>query len=339
MPANDSTSGSLTVLDAVTLLPALDSATADTAETPTSDVPAESAPAPDAAEQQEVPAEEPAADPDAPAEPEAEAAETPETSEQPQVYTVKVDGQELQVTLDEALKGYQRTADYTRKTQQLAELRKTHEAELAQYRTTRDQYAERLGKLETVINQAQPPEPDWAKLRAEDPDRYAAEFADWNLMQTQRQKIVAERQRVEAEQQREQLEVRQQQVEAERAKLAAALPELVDAEQGPKRREALISYATAQGITAQELADTVDHRVLVALEKARRWDELQLQRKVLPMKRVTTQDTKTLTPGTPKAAPTRAEKVKDDAMATFRKTGKVADAAAALLALEAIKKG
>lgn len=35
-------------------------------------------------------------------------------------YTVKIDGQEVPVTLDELLKGYQRQSDYTRKTQALA---------------------------------------------------------------------------------------------------------------------------------------------------------------------------------------------------------------------------
>lgn len=35
-------------------------------------------------------------------------------------YTVKIDGQEVSVTLDELMKGYQRQSDYTRKTQALA---------------------------------------------------------------------------------------------------------------------------------------------------------------------------------------------------------------------------
>ena len=38
-----------------------------------------------------------------------------ESSEEP-AYTVKVDGSEMEVTLDELLRGYQREADYTRKT-------------------------------------------------------------------------------------------------------------------------------------------------------------------------------------------------------------------------------
>ena len=44
--------------------------------------------------------------------------------EEQDVYTVRVNGQDVDVTLDEALRGYQRESDYTQKTQQLAEQRK-----------------------------------------------------------------------------------------------------------------------------------------------------------------------------------------------------------------------
>ena len=44
-------------------------------------------------------------------------------------YRVKAGDEELEVDLDELVKGYSRTADYTRKTQALAEQRKAIEAE------------------------------------------------------------------------------------------------------------------------------------------------------------------------------------------------------------------
>lgn len=43
-----------------------------------------------------------------------------ETGEAPALHTVKVDGQEQQVTLEEALAGYQRLSDYTKSKQKLA---------------------------------------------------------------------------------------------------------------------------------------------------------------------------------------------------------------------------
>lgn len=48
----------------------------------------------------------------------------PEEEDTNPTYTVKVDGKEVEVTQDELLRGYMRQADYTRKTQQIAEERK-----------------------------------------------------------------------------------------------------------------------------------------------------------------------------------------------------------------------
>jgi hypothetical protein len=48
-------------------------------------------------------------------------------------FTVKVDGEEVEVTVREALEGYQRREDYTRKTQELAEARKAFEGEIQEY--------------------------------------------------------------------------------------------------------------------------------------------------------------------------------------------------------------
>src|SRR5690606_29798652 len=45
-----------------------------------------------------------------------------------QTFTVKVDGEEIEVTLEEALAGYQRQADYTRKTQALSQERERYAA-------------------------------------------------------------------------------------------------------------------------------------------------------------------------------------------------------------------
>ena len=43
-----------------------------------------------------------------------------EEDTEPQAFTVKVDGKELEVTEDELIKGYSRNSDYTRKTQEIS---------------------------------------------------------------------------------------------------------------------------------------------------------------------------------------------------------------------------
>ena len=52
-------------------------------------------------------------------------------SDEPEYYDIKVDGEDLQVTLEEALKGYQRDSDYRKKTMSVAESRKEVEAKAA----------------------------------------------------------------------------------------------------------------------------------------------------------------------------------------------------------------
>jgi hypothetical protein len=56
--------------------------------------------------------------------PEDSGLETEETQDNNPRYKVKVDGKEVEVSLEELTKGYMRQADYTRKTQELAERRK-----------------------------------------------------------------------------------------------------------------------------------------------------------------------------------------------------------------------
>lgn len=55
---------------------------------------------------------------------ESQPTEEPQPEPQPETYIIKVDGVEQEVTLDELLHGYMRQADYSRKTQALAEERR-----------------------------------------------------------------------------------------------------------------------------------------------------------------------------------------------------------------------
>ena len=76
-------------------------------------------------EQEETPADEEGEDDADDAEHQDEKAEA-----EPELYAVKVGGQEIQVTRDELVRGYQRLSDYTRKTQEVSAARQQVEAEL-----------------------------------------------------------------------------------------------------------------------------------------------------------------------------------------------------------------
>ena len=99
-----------------------------------------------------------------------EGEEDAEEAPQPgQTFRVRVDGEEVDVPLDELLKGYSRTADYTRKTQAIAEARKQAQQESALAREERQRYAQTLAALEGTLKSLQPPEVDWERLYAENP--------------------------------------------------------------------------------------------------------------------------------------------------------------------------
>lgn len=104
-------------------------------------------------------------------------------------YTVKVDGQEIEVTLDELRNGYSRQQDYTRKTQELAAER-ARLAELEALRTAMDRdpiavvkaIADAYG-LDLMGQQGsdedfEPEDPVQAKLR---------EFEEWKAQQEARE--------------------------------------------------------------------------------------------------------------------------------------------------------
>ena len=62
-------------------------------------------------------------------------------------FAVKVDGEELQVTFDELRNGYQRDADYRRKTMALSEDRKAFDAEREQEKAKIDQVVNELSSF------------------------------------------------------------------------------------------------------------------------------------------------------------------------------------------------
>ena len=142
-----------------------------------------------------------------------------------ETYTVKVDGKDETVTLDELTKGYSRQSDYTRKTQQLAEDRRSLEGELVQTRESRIQYGQQLQNLEQLLEQATPKEPDWDRLHRENPDEYAVRYVEWQRHEESKKLVATEKERVLTEAQAEQGTALTQHMEEEKGKLAEAIPE------------------------------------------------------------------------------------------------------------------
>ena len=247
-----------------------------------------------------------------------------------------MDGEELDVPEDELLRGYSRQQDYTRKTMKLSEERKAFEEQAVKVREKEAQYAERLEAMKAFLDQNAPKEPD-LKLRTENPTEYAAQWADYQRHVEAQNKVASEQNRIRQSQFEEQQTQLQAKIMEERKRLFDALPEWKNPDSARKEQEALIAYGTSVGFTDDELGNLYDHRAVLILDKARKWDELQKKGKTVKEKAVTAP---VLKPGSPKP-PQKPSTAKDAAAKRFRETGKPRDAAAFLEQLlaeeEAIK--
>lgn len=251
----------------------------------------------------------------------------------PRTFRVKVDGQDMDVAEDELLRGYSRTADYTRKTQQLAEERRTFQGESDAVRVERQQYATALQQLTDALAQMQPAEPDWDKLRTENPNQYAATWAAWQQHRQEQDALNAERDRALARVATDQQRALVEQLEGERAKLVDAIPAWKDAATATSEKTAIADYARQLGYSDDDLRQVYDHRLMVMLRKAMLFDRGEQTRATArPIVQQRIEAAKVPKPG-PAASTKR--KVTETARANMRlaKTGRVEDAAGVILTM------
>ena len=250
-----------------------------------------------------------------------------EAPQQSQTFRVKVDGEEVEVPLDELLKGYSRTADYTRKTQAITQARKETEAELAQAREERERYAATLQVLSQQLQAMQPPEIDWDRLYQENPTEWVRQR---ELARTRQEQMMWVQSQQQALQQRQQVEEQEQQartLESEREKLLDALPDWRDSDKARAEKAKIVEYATGKlGFSAEEISDIYDARAVVALRKAWLYDELMSKRdKMRPTIQQKAKPMKGGTAGSPQSTKVRTSK---DALSRLAKSGSAKDAAA-----------
>jgi len=247
-----------------------------------------------------------------------------EESEQPQLYTIKVDGEDTEVTLEELQNGYSRQRDYTRKTQELAQQRKAIEAKEQEVSQKDAIYSQLLPRMEATLKGELENEPDWNTLYEADPIAYVREKDVWNEKKQKLQAVQAEAQRVQQESQVEQQKKLQQFVEYGNKQLLDQIPEWQDNEVASKEKMSIRDYGVSVlGYTPQEMDSVYDYRVLLGLRNAWLQHKTQQATKVKPTEKKAA--ARTARPGTsnvPKST-TPVKKAKQ----RLAKTGKVQDAA------------
>lgn len=192
-----------------------------------------------------------------------------EEEEQPQVYSVKIDGQEQEVTLQELQQGYSRQKDYTRKTQELSQQRKDFEAQQAELVKKDAIYKELLPRMEQTLEGELTNEPDWKSLYESDPIAYVREKDVWNEKKEKFKAVQAEQQRLQQEHLTGQQAEIQKAVEVGNQRLLEAVPEWKDADVALKEKQSIAKYAMdVLGYSQDEINQVYDYRALLGLRGA-----------------------------------------------------------------------
>jgi hypothetical protein len=284
----------------------------------------------------------PAEDAEAPKEAEASEVEAPEgetqtdssdseaATSQPQeepLYTVKIDGKEERVTLKELLSGYQKDADYRRKTASLSEERKAVEAEKTQAAQERQHYQAQLQALIPMLHtqlQDKFANVDWVKLAKENPSEYVTLKAEYDAHAQRLQMAVAERERIAGQQRAETEKQRSAWLAEQETRLVAAIPDWKDQEKGRKGIQEIYEYLIGEGVPKDLASQTFDAVHLLIARKAMLYDRAQKAKQDSAAKVVKVPQVQR--PGTPNKTDPKVE-ARKEALSVHRKHGTVDSAA------------
>jgi len=237
------------------------------------------------------------------------------------------------VDLDELKRGYLRQADYTRKTQEVAQARKQVEEAYKSRVQERQTLAENLSLALNVVEPqlAELAKTDWDSLATQDPYAYAEKRALFDQASTRYQKLTAQAQQLVQQQQAEQQRQMQAKLKHEGEKLKMAIPDFADPQKGRALRAAITEYALSQGLSESEAKAITDHRVIVMLDKARRYDALQRGELTAARKKVSKSPKKAMAPGKPKSKSQRQQQTRQQQLSKLKSSGSLDDAVSLLL--------
>lgn len=235
------------------------------------------------------------------------------------------------VTLKELQNGYLRHSDFTRKTQEVAELRKHYESQQKDVHAIRAQVGQHLNviKAQLAAEFQGLQEPDWAFLKDNDPGEFVRQKFDWDRKQE------AVKQLWEAEQVTQQKNeaylnetIRQQKAEAF-VELKRRYPdETKDTKTHNAFLNNLSAYLSDNGFAADEIDNVADARIIDIAYRAYKYDQMQ---KKIPaaVKKIDSKPALTL-PGSSKGNSSPADSSFKRDVNRLKQSGSVRDAASVI---------
>jgi len=254
---------------------------------------------------------------------ETEEAET-EDADYQELFTVKVDGQEQQVTLDDLKRSYSGQAYIQKGMQDAANQKKQTEEMYQQLLQEREQVVQLMNQLQNgqVAQMPQPPSQDLLKR---DPIGYVEAKAKYDDAMVAYNKQQQQLQNVQAQQQQAYLQYREQQVQQNAEVLRKQIPDFNDPKKAQKLTQDMMEYARFRGYSDDDINNIVEARDLMTLHDAMNWRKLQKSKSQVNSK------TKNARPmvkaGAKKSSQSQSQKQKQEAVSRMRKTGNIDDVA------------
>jgi hypothetical protein len=243
-----------------------------------------------------------------------------ESSEEP-TYQVKVQGQTMEVTLDELLQGYQREADYTRSKQDLSLEKSRLDQTLQRSQSEINQKLAKLNELNSAAQaqlQQEYANIDFERLYEDDP-------VEASKLEHKMRKRADNLQRIHYETQQAQQQELAKFVQDEQSKMLTLIPEFNDPNKASALRNDMKGYLQRQGFKDQEINSIYDSRQVMLIRDALAYDKI---RRANPkVKKKVVNAPKVVKSGSPKTAAEQNAQLRKDKLNRLKKSGGVRDAA------------
>ncbi len=261
-----------------------------------------------------------------------EDAEADEEAPAEQLFTVKVDGRDQQVPLNELLRGYSGQAYIQKGMKEVASARQETTAVYEALQAERQQLAQVFQAAQSGQIPMQPPSMPSEDLLSKDPIgylearvRYDKELASYQNAQGLRQQLEAQDAEAKMQSHRAYLAEQQQQ-------LARAIPALAKPETAAKVKQDLINAGTqVYGFTNDELEQVADHRLLRVLHDAAQYRRIVSGKAAVEKQAQQQQRTPVIKPGARPAAQASKNVTTEKAKVQMKRTGSIDDVARFLL--------
>lgn len=261
-----------------------------------------------------------------------EAADEGDGEEEPaKTFRVKVDGQEVEVTLDDLKRSFAGQGYIQKRMQEVAGIRKEAEAVYVALNQERAQLAQALAAYQQQLAAAGDLQPPSRELLKTDPIRYLEEEAAYREAMEQRQALSQQQAQLMQQHSEQQRRAYAAYLAEQAQLLTQRIPEFADAKKAGELKRALIEAGSQHyGFSPDELQAVSDARHVQVLHDAMRYRQLmagkeRVQEKVAQVTRPVVR------PGAKRTEADGKKVAVEKARARMKSTGSVDDVAAFLL--------